>query len=390
MTAPTPAQWKDALTQCTPAACPANFQEQIKLLETPYQILLDKHQVPFRIQARMAELAITTTARMACTFSDPAQFMEKGPHIFEYNNAEEGTKASLSMRILMTFNECHMKHNGVAHSPTKEKNTQPTTDVGGWHREDLLRIWESKTGRTRPRKSEQGSDNLIKAMKDSLEKGEIPVILPKKIVSADPTRYISLGSKKRKTDSDDEYEGRLPTDSKSWRQYLTVHDNTLMMCLWNYSHIQKLQVDITDLEYFHEKFIDIWERGHTTMHTLILAERKAFQQIHDDIFRGRTFKEAMSFLLTDQFFWQHEVYSRQMTRNPTTPTLGRRDSEPNSPNKPKDKGNGKGKGKEACKKWNEGKCKWPHCKYLHRCNAILKNGKPCGGNHKAKDCTRNS
>jgi hypothetical protein len=54
-----------------------------------------------------------------------------------------------------------------------------------------------------------------------------------------------------------------------------------------------------------------------------------------------------------------------------------------------EKGTGRGQGKERrpCTHFNRGSCKTRQCRFLHKCNKVLSNGRVCGGSHPASRCS---
>ena len=387
-----PSIWKCA----PPAQMPDEYKEQVAKLDKPLTAVLVQNLVPWKLQATLGEWNVCSTERLAHLFSDGDNCRATASTLLGYHAEDAPTVALASMAISMAYNACKERHQRpTADSPRKER---PTEHIGGWHREDLLKIWEVKTGRTRPEQRHQGSNELIAKMKKSLEEGALPDILPHKITSADPFRRITLKKKRKKdTDSEEEPDATLPYDLRTWEDYVTIHNNTLMMCIWNYSHHEHLQCDIQDVDRYYRQWHRLVEKGRYSMTTIIIAERKAFQLIREHCFSGCTFKESLQRVMDDHVFWQEEVFSRPKP-NKQTENKNRQDDQKGKGKGSGDKGRKKTKlderrqkNKELCRGYNQNKCTYgDKCKYEHKCSGRTPTGKPCKGNHPAVECPHNS
>ena len=92
-----------------------------------------------------------------------------------------------------------------------------------------------------------------------------------------------------------------------------VFRNTLLMCISAFPQFKQFDVTKDDLDEWYDWF---WGRdiaGRTPApsdYTLMLAERKAWREVHNLVYKGETLKSALETLRKDYLFWQREVYER--------------------------------------------------------------------------------
>ena len=336
-----------------PKEIPAGLKEKVDTLHNSVQVLFVSKQIPWIIQAQMAEDGYVTMEDLACRWVSAEKAREDGPKDLKFRDGENGFDKSNSdfsaMRLYQAVVQARsLLHSGKA-SSLSDGVTRPTTGFNLdalCDRVALEKDWVNQTGQPKPRLEYQGSDSFLKKQFRYCAKGEIGYFAPKHIISALPEEGERPTKSHRKFTVDgfekeeEEEERANPQTRRQLERMHMVFRNNLLMCTLAFPQFQQFDITKSDLDEWYDWFYGpsiAGRRPPPSEFTLLWSERNAWRQIYQLMADGSTLKTAMKTIKEDQLFWTREVYERVLFQQLKTP----RD--------PKGKGKGKDKGKKGGK-----------------------------------------
>ena len=137
-------------------------------LHNSVQVLFVSKQIPWIIQAQMAEDGYVTMEDLACRWVSAEKAREDGPKDLKFRDGENGFDKSNSdfsaMRLYQAVVQARsLLHSGKA-SSLSDGVTRPTTGFNldaVCDRVALEKDWVNKTGQPKPRLEYQGSDSFL-------------------------------------------------------------------------------------------------------------------------------------------------------------------------------------------------------------------------------------
>ena len=163
-----------------PNEIPAALKEKVDTLHNSVQVLFVSKQIPWIIQAKMAEDGYVTMEDLACRWVSAEKAWEEGPKDLQFRDGEKGFDKSNSdfsaMRLYQAVVQARsLLHSGKA-SSLSDGVTRPTTGFNLdalCDRVALEKDWVNQTGQPKPRLEYQGSDSFLKKQFRYCAKGEI-------------------------------------------------------------------------------------------------------------------------------------------------------------------------------------------------------------------------
>ena len=318
-------------------------------LHNSVQVLFVSKQIPWIIQAKMAEDGYVTMEDLACRWVSAEKAPEEGPKDLQFRDGENGFDKSNSDFSAMRLYQAVVQARSLLHSG---KAPSLSDGMTGFNldalcdRVALEKDWVNQTGQPKPRLEYQGSDSFLKKQFRYCAKGEIGYFAPKHIISALPEEGERPTKSHRKFTVDgfekeeEEEERANPQTRRQLERMHMVFRNNLLMCTLAFPQFQQFDITKSDLDEWYDWFYRpsiAGRRPPPSEFTLLWSERNAWRQIYQLMADGSTLKTAMKTIKEDQLFWTREVYERVLFQQLKTP----RD--------PKGKGKGKDKGKKGGK-----------------------------------------
>ena len=239
-----------------PKEIPAGLKEKVDTLHNSVQVLFVSKQIPWIIQAQMAEDGYVTMEDLACRWVSAEKAREDGPKDLKFRDGENGFDKSA-----------------------------------------LEKDWVNQTGQPKPRLEYQGSDSFLKKQFRYCAKGEIGYFAPKHIISALPEEGERPTKSHRKFTVDGfekEEEEEERADPQTRRQLERMHmvfRNNLLMCTLAFPQFQQFDITKSDLDEWYDWFYGpsiAGRRPPPSEFTLLWSERNAWRQIYQLMADGST------------------------------------------------------------------------------------------------------
>ena len=284
-----------------PKEIPAALKEKVDTLHNSVQVLFVSKQIPWIIQAKMAEDGYVTMEDLACRWVSAEKAREEGPKDLQFRDGENGFDKSNS-------------------------------DFSA------MRLYQAVVQ----------SDSFLKKQFCYCAKGEIGYFAPKHIISALPEEGERPTKSHRKFTVDgfekeeEEEERANPQTRRQLERMHMVFRNNLLMCTLAFPQFQQFDITKSDLDEWYDWFYGpsiAGRRPPPSEFTLLWSERNAWRQIYQLMADGSTLKTAMKTIKEDQLFWTREVYERVLFQQLKTP----RDP------KPKAKGRARTRGRKEAR-----------------------------------------
>ena len=276
-------------TGSPPKEIPADLKVKVETLHNSVQVLFVSKQIPWIIQAQMAEDGYVTMEDLACRWVSAQKAREEGPKDLKFKDGENGFDKAISDFFAMRLYQAVLQARSLIHSVPK------------------------------PCLEYQGSDSFLKKQFRYCAKGEIGFFAPKHIVSALPEEGERPTKSHRKFTVDgfqkeeEEEERANPQTRRQLERMHTVFRNNLLMCTMAFPQFQQFDITKSGLDEWYDWFYGpsiAGRRPPPSEFTLLWAERNAWRQIYQLIADGSTLKNAMKTIREDQLFWTREVYER--------------------------------------------------------------------------------
>ncbi|CAE7700384.1 CML13 [Symbiodinium sp. KB8] len=312
-----------------PEAIPDAYANEVTKLHTSVATLFARKQIPYSVQAALAQEGYVTLEDIADRWDDPAAARTNRPRTLGFESGTNGfTEQSSAFTGMRLFQAAAKDMTKNLYTPRSCVTPgQGSSERSGLEalcdRQQLLTEWTKETGLPKPKLEAQGSDALLKTQFRFCSKGEVGFINAKYIVSALPEleekpfktrRKVTVdGWDKEEEEEEEEEERKLPTTRRHLDRMHRVFRNNLSMCLLAFSQFSQFDVSKQDLDDWYDWFWgpDIAGRTPTPSEkTLLYAERNAWRSIHNLVFEGKSLKEAMLEIRADALFWTREVYER--------------------------------------------------------------------------------
>ena len=225
-----------------PKEIPADLKEKVDTLHNSVQVLFVSKQIPWIIQAQMAEDGYVTMEDLACRWVSAEKAREEGPKDLKFRDGENGFDKSNSdfsaMRLYQAVVQARsLLHSGKA-SSLPDGLTRPTTGFNLdalCDRVALEKDWANHTGQPKPRLEYQGSDSFLKKQFRYCAKGEIGYFAPKHIISALPEEGERPTKSHRKftvdgfeKEEEEEERANPQTRRQLQRMHMVFRNNLLM------------------------------------------------------------------------------------------------------------------------------------------------------------------
>jgi hypothetical protein len=282
------------------------------------------YQIPYYIQAALADEGFLTMADIAMRWPSPSKVREEAPKDYKFEDGSAGyTKASslrTAIRLQQLVEAATLKKDNAMKQVVEDKTWDAQATLPQGQRTAMEAQWVLKTKLPKPSLDEQGSDHYLGMQYKLCARGEIGFFTNKQIISQLPETSESLTyRKKRRTDNDgivhehDEEERQDPTTMDQWKKQMMVFRTSLLFCAWMFPQHPKLQISKEVLDELY-KFIygpSIATRTPApSVAVLMRTERKVWRQIAMDLHEGLNLNDAIKKAQTDYLFWQREVYER--------------------------------------------------------------------------------
>ena len=447
---------------CPPEACPPAYAAQVGLVDGELMNIFKNIKVPWYIVYQLADPTsnCTSTIEFAHRYRDLNDARDNAKTELGFKEGENGyTKAmerTIESRLVEAWNQANTLRAQRADSLGRRAEDDPTLIMVPGERESMRRIYKSKEGMD-PNKAEEGSDWLLGNMSKDIRRGELGAQDTKQITSKIPdvTDFLYPITDKGKTKDNALTEvthmvRKPPTTWEAWKRQMKVFRTSLLMVIWCYPSQTHLQITKQNLDDFYD-FIygpDVTGRDNPpSLNVIMRAERLAWRRIALEVCKTVDLKAALTKLMGNNLFWQHEVLDKcghgyddtnewLHQQEQSTPkgkggwkgkgkgrrrrngkgkgkgkTYGKtkgvwqnqtKQTQPWNVWRPSSKGKGKGKGKAKssgkagwaskdtkgtfyCWDFHEGKCNRQdgQCWNSHRCPVIVGNGQGCNKKHKA-------
>ena len=226
-----------------PKEIPAELKEKVDTLHNSVQVLFVSKQIPWIIQAQMAEDGYVTMEDLACRWVSAEKAREEGPKDLKFRDGENGFDKSTSdfsaMRLYQAVVQARsLLHSGKA-SSLSDVMTRPSTGFNlDWRR------WVNQTGQPKPRLEYQGNDSFLKKQFRYCAKGEIGYFAPKHIISALPEEGERPPKSHRKftvdgfeKEEEEEERANPQTRRQLERMHMVFRNNLLMCTLANFNNL---------------------------------------------------------------------------------------------------------------------------------------------------------
>ena len=293
-----------------PEAIPDAYTNDVAKLHSSVATLLARKQIPYSVQAVLAQEGYVTLEDIADRWDDPTAARTNGPRALGFEPGANGfTDQSSAFTAMRLFQATKAAKDMTKNLYTPRSCVTPgqgSSERSGLEalcdRQQLLTEWVKETGLPKPKLEAQGSDALLKTQFRFCSKGELGFINAKYIVSALPELEEKPFKTRRKVtvdgwDKEEEEEARkLPTTRRHLDRMHRVFRNNLSMCLLAFPQFSQFDVSKHDLDDWYDWFWgpDIAGRIPTPSEkTLLYAERNAWRSIHNLVFEGKSLKEAM-------------------------------------------------------------------------------------------------
>ena len=307
-----------------PKEIPAALKEKVDTLHNSVQVLFVSKQIPWIIQAKMAEDGYVTMEDLACRWVSAEKAREEGPKDLQFRDGENGFDKSNSdfsaMRLYQAVVQARsLLHSGKA-SSLSDGLTRPTTGFNLdalCDRVALEKDWVNQTGQPKPRLEYQGSDSFLKKQFRYCAKGEIGYFAPKHIISALPEEGERPTKSHRKFTVDgfekeeEEEERANPQTRRQLERMHMVFRNNLTMCTLAFPQFQQFDITKSDLDEWYDWFYGpsiAGRRPPPSEFTLLWSERNAWRQIYQ-LMAGATGSERTT--LEES---RHLAYQRRAKR----------------------------------------------------------------------------
>ena len=336
-----------------PKEIPAALKEKVDTLHNSVQVLFVSKQIPWIIQAKMAEDGYVTMEDLACRWVSAEKAREEGPKDLQFRDGENGFDKSNSdfsaMRLYQAVVQARsLLHSGKA-SSLSDGVTRPTTGFNLdalCDRVALEKDWVNQTGQPKPRwntrevtASSRNNSVIVPKVRSAILLLSISSQPSRRRGSGQPrvtvsSQWMALKKRRRKRKEP------ILKPGANWSACTWVFRNNLLMCTLAFPQFQQFDITKSDLDEWYDWFYGpsiAGRRPPPSEFTLLWSERNAWRQIYQLMADGSTLKTAMKTIKEDQLFWTREVYERVLFQQLKTP----RD--------PKGKGKGKDKGKKGGK-----------------------------------------
>jgi len=296
-----------------PQPCPEEYKAKLEQLDAMSRSTLAKYNVPWLVQTIFVDQDYLTLLDIADRWKDKeatrdnaAKDLELDKH--DYTKQEQDRAAQRLSQAVEEMQKYHRENI----MDTKEKRDKTAMSPGA--RENLVANYKQLTGRA-PDLQLQGSDNYMKLQFEQCYQGKVGVFTNKQIISQIPS--FETRTKRRRTDMDGvthDYEEEYcndPADLDSWRKQMRIFYTTLLMCTAGCPQHSNLQIDMDDINAYYEDFLFgdrvLGRSPPPSIKVLMIAERKAWRDIHIKVCKGTTLKEAMRQITIDSLFWTNEL-----------------------------------------------------------------------------------
>jgi len=311
---------------CMPEPCPTIYAPSVAKLDADVRMILTAERVPWGVMKLLADSTDTTLTDLAERWETKAACRAKCATEMDFKthlhyNTEQGERAARRLAVCVQTaqdktqrrRECYLKG-----EPQKLTNTD---------RAAMSQLYTNMTHQKLPLE-EQGSDAYLAKQLAYVQQGQIGLFTSKQIVSALPTLYETVQTKRRRTDPDgltreiDHEEQRYePRDVEQWKKQMLIFRNTLLMTIWAHPEQSNLHLEKPELDSFYDFLYgpDILQTG-PTLRVIMYAERNAWREIARQVAAGVALKTALLSAQNNSLFWQRQIYAQPGTPASTRPT----------------------------------------------------------------------
>ena len=207
------------------------YKEAISKLSREFRQILEKFDIPHAVMAHLSGNGWRKAMDFGDRFSSQEHAMEIAAEWIGFDDwTSESTQMQLSIWISQVVRECKHVVKMEYERPTPEKEPRPTTThalsatsalIMADKRKHLEMLWGQNEKDDFPDPRRQPSDNLIKIIWASLEKGEVPVLEWKHLTFKIPSiekgefpEYETMNGKRQKTGNN---VAQIPKTMKEWK-----------------------------------------------------------------------------------------------------------------------------------------------------------------------------
>ena len=148
---------------------PPPLLKEVDTLHNSVQVLFVSKQIPWVIQAQMAEDGYVTMEDLACRWVSAEKAREEGPKDLKFRDGENGFDKAISDFSAMRLYQAVLQARSLIHSgktpSLSDGVARPTTGFNidaVCDRVALEKDWTIQTGQPKPRLEYQGSDSFLK------------------------------------------------------------------------------------------------------------------------------------------------------------------------------------------------------------------------------------
>ena len=314
-----------------PGPVPELYRELVAKIEEKAAFQYDRFQIPYAIQAKMAEQRYTKLEDIAERWPD-ATLRDCAADDLEFKEFKTYTAFDKTYyitrlvhvvkmaRIENDNNVEAMKYgsNASAQSPGNYgqamNGQQQLQKFDKNERLNLMAAWTLRAAEhPKPLLTEIGSPDMVKTMRADMTLGQIPLLDIKKIVPAQaPTDDQPLSKKLWKMNQwgsyveTEETFSRFPLEKKIWIKSLLIWRNTFLALMYTMPEVKEFDITKEDLDAFYAYILgrEIAERQpEPPLTTLVHTERNVWKEVNLHLAEGMRLKEALTTMKNKGLFW---------------------------------------------------------------------------------------
>lgn len=346
-----------------PETIPVIYKASLEKLDEATRVVMNSFNVPYYVQAQMADEGYRTISDLACRWDSPKDAKAEAPEDYKFQDGTAGYTKSTSLRTAIRL----MQAVEEAAQRKKDSRADPSTPdakvlISPGLRPQMVAEYVARTKQKMPELDEQGSNHYMGLQHKACQSGEVGYFTNKQIISALPEQGEVYAVKRRRKDSSDliyehDEETRAdPYSLEAWKKQMMIFRTTLLMCIWVSPQHTNIQITKDELDEFYDHIYGPRLAGATpvpSLRVLMIAERKAWRNISLMLYRGKTLSAALLEVRLDHLFWIQEVTN--FSHNPRVVAPGAEGKgKKGSYNQKGGKKSHKGTGKSNTQTWGKG------------------------------------
>ncbi|CAE8624882.1 unnamed protein product [Polarella glacialis] len=308
-------------TTSSPSAIPVAYEVNVALLHTDARRILDRHSIPYSIQATLAGEGYVTIDDLSCRWDTPELARSNAEVDLGFSATHAGWDKRASDHACMRLYQAVKKDKSIENASNDTLGASSPREgvvLQAGKRASLEENYKKVTG-ARPPLQEQGSDAFLSAQFKMCEEGEIGFFQTKQMVYAMPDPLeMAPPVKGLKPVSgflyqDCQEERKNPYSKEQWESVLTVFQTNLLMCVGAFPNNRLFDLEKSDLDAFYKFLLGekIAKRSPAPpLNVLMYAERTAWRKIALLTHEGLSLKTALNRIMASSLFWTREVYEK--------------------------------------------------------------------------------